>query len=50
MRDTMGPVHRVRARREVRAPQGGAPGALLVPHRQPGTNTGGAHPSLLQSG
>ena len=50
MQDTMVPVHRVQVRLEVRALPGGAQGALRVPHRQLGTNTGGVHPSLLQSG
>ena len=50
MQDTMVPVHRVQVRLEVRAPPGGAPGALLARHRQLGTNTEGVHLSLLQSG
>ena len=50
MQDTMVPVRRVQARLEVRVPPGGAHGALLVPRHQLGTNTGGAHRSLLQSG
>ena len=50
MQDTMVPVRRVQARLEVRALPGGAPGVLLAPHRQLGTNTGGVRLGLLQSG